>query len=323
MKRFLIACLALTSLIFTLPVLAVRPWAEDIPVDVPRTSENIDASTEITLYHNGEVLTLPLNEYLAGVIAAEIPATFPVEAMKAQAVAARTYTVNRAGLEKSTEHNGAMVCSNPAHCKGYTPISEISSSWGKNSDNYLNKINAAISQTDGEIMLYENQPISAVFFAFSAGKTERAADVWGTDVPYLQSVDSSSDKALDGAVEVKDFPAQEFKSKFTEKYPSAVFSDDPSTWFSNITRSDAGGVMTLTVGGVAIKGTQLRSLFSLRSTNFSVTCTSDKISFETRGYGHGVGLSQYGAKALAEDGKTYREILSQYYKNINFGKISK
>ena len=325
MKRFLILCFSLWICVFTIPLLAVRPWEMQVPIDRPANSTNpdIDASTQITLYTNGEVTTLPLDEYLAGVVAAEIPMTFPEEAIKAQVVAARTYTMNRASLTPSTEHNGAMVCSNPSHCKAYTPIATAAASWGKNQNNYQNKIKNAIAETDGELLLYGGKPISAVFFAISSGKTERAADVWGTDVPYLQSVESEAELKLDGAVETVEFPADEFKNKFIAKYPSASFGDDPSTWFNQITRSDAGGVMTLTVGGVSIKGTALRSLFSLRSTNFSVKCTSDTITFETRGYGHCVGLSQYGAKCLAEDGKDYREILSWYYKGVDFGKITK
>lgn len=325
MKRFLILCLALWLCAFAIPTLAVKPWKMQVVVDNPSNlaEELIDSATEISLYHNDEVIKLPLDEYLAGVVAAEIPASFPVEAMKAQVVAARTYTMNRASLEPSTEHKGAMVCSNYAHCKAYTPIATAAAKWGNNEETYINKIRASIRETDGEILLYDNKPISAVFFAYSAGKTERAADVWGSDVPYLQSVDSSTDKDIDNATRTVSFPSNEFIQKFKAKYPDASFGDDPATWFTDITRSDAGGVMTLKVGGVPLKGTALRSNLGLRSTNFSVTATKDEVTFETRGYGHGVGMSQYGAKGLADNGKNYQEILTHYYKGVNFGKISK
>ncbi len=325
MKRFLIMSTCLWLCAFAIPAIMVKPWKMQVSVENPANLQEdpIDSTTKITLYHNDEVLELNLDEYLAGVVAAEIPASFPVEAMKAQVVAARTYTMNRASLEPSLEHKGAMVCSNYAHCKAYTPLATAAAKWGKNEASYTSKIRECIKETDGEILLYDNKPISAVFFAYSAGKTERAADVWGSDVPYLQSVDSSTDKDIDNATRTVSFPANEFKEKFKAKYPAAVFNDDPSTWFTDITRSDAGGVMTLKVGGVALKGTALRSSFGLRSTNFSVSATKDTITFETRGYGHGVGMSQYGAKGLADAGKNYHDILAHYYKGVSFGKISK
>ena len=133
MKRFCVMSLALWVCLFALPFLSVSPWKEAVPIDKPQsvTAASIDSATTITLFDNGEVISLPLNEYLAGVVAAEIPATFPMNAMKAQVVAARTYTMNRAALTPSTEHNGAMVCSNSAHCKAYKPITTAAASWGK------------------------------------------------------------------------------------------------------------------------------------------------------------------------------------------------
>lgn len=334
MRRFLILCTALWVMIFTIPLLTIRPWEGEVPVDRPalaaatdandtqETAKSIDAATNITLCDNGSVVTLPLDEYLAGVVAAEIPASFPEAAMKAQVVAARTYTMNRASVTPAAAHNGAMVCSNPGHCKAYKPITVAAAGWGKMSESYTEKIKKAVADTDGEILLYNNKPISAVFFAMSSGKTERAADVWGTDIPYLQSVESEGETKLSGFSQTVTLSAAEFQQKFRAKHANAQFGDDPSTWISQITRSDAGGVMTLRVGGVALKGTELRMLYGLRSTNFSAKCTKDSVTFETRGYGHGVGMSQYGARLLAEEGKNYRDILNWYYKGVTFGKIA-
>lgn len=325
MKRFLILCLILWALLFIIPIVTQRPWDENntVPLPVPQKDGSIDADTEITLFHNGKVETLTLDNYLAGVLSAEMPATFPVEALKAQAVAARTYTMNRASLTPSSEHQGAMVCSNSAHCKAYRPIEDAADKWGDKSNVYTNKIKSAIRDTDGEILLYDGKPISAVFFSMSSGKTERAVDVWGSDVPYLQSVESPGETQLENFEATVTFSYDEFKKKLTEKYPKMVFGDDPSLWITDVTRSDAGGVMKLTVGGVSLKGSDLRTLLSLRSTNFSVSFANDAVTVSTKGYGHGVGMSQYGAKILAEEGKIYRDILSTYYKGVNFGKISK
>lgn len=325
MKRFLVFCLVLWVLLFIIPLIVVRPWVENDAIDlpVPPADGCSDADTKITLYHNGKVEELPLNEYLEGVLSAEMPASFPLEALKAQAVAARTYTMNRASLTPSAEHQGAMVCSNSAHCKAYRPLSESAENWGDKASVYVNKIRTAVSGTDGEILLYDGKPISAVFFSMSSGKTERAVDVWGSDVPYLQSVESVGETQLENYSKTVSFSYDDFKKKLMEKYPNMVFGEDPSLWIKDITRSDAGGVMKLNVGGVSLKGSDFRNLLSLRSTNFSLSCANNTVSIETRGYGHGVGLSQYGAKILAEEGKLYTEILSWYYKGVSFGKISK
>lgn len=339
MKRFLALTFALWTALFVIPLLSVRPWDKPESTEVTPapasvetqasapapsiTQKNIDASTNITLLHEGKVISLPLDEYLAGVVVAEMPVVFPEEAIKAQVVAARTHTMNRASLKPSTEHKGAMVCSNPGHCKAYKPLSIAAANWGVSREAYTEKIMRAIRETDGEILLYNNQPISAVFFAISSGKTERAADVWGQDVPYLQSVESPGEDEVDGYLGKVEVSASDFQKKVTSKYKNAKFDSDPHVWFTDITRSDAGGVMKCTVGGVILKGSAVRTLFGLRSTNFTVTCTKDMVTFETRGYGHGVGLSQYGSRTLANQGKNYKEILAWYYRGVSFGKISK
>lgn len=324
MKRFLVFCLVLWTALFAIPLLIVRPWGqESTPAPVPSSGIGTDADTKITLFRNGKVEELPLSEYLEGVLSAEMPATFPLEALKAQAVAARTYTMNRASLTPSTEHQGAMVCSNSAHCKAYRPLSESAKNWGDKASAYISKIRSAVESTDGEILLYDGKPISAVFFSMSSGKTERAVDVWGSDVPYLQSVESVGETELENYSKTVSFSYDEFKKKLMEKYPNMVFGEDPSLWVKDITRSDAGGVMKLNAGGVSLKGSDFRNALALRSTNFSLSFANDTVTIETRGYGHGVGLSQYGAKILAEEGKSYADILSWYYKGVTFGKISK
>ncbi|MEG2570392.1 MAG: SpoIID/LytB domain-containing protein, partial [Clostridia bacterium] len=166
-------------------------------------------------------------------------------------------------------------------------------------------------------------PISAAFFDISSGRTENASDVWGKPIPYLVSVDSTCDTKAEGFSHKTSIPSAEFKAKFIAKHPKAKFSPDPATWISNITRSDAGGVLRLTVGGVPTVGAQLRTQFALRSTNFRVACTADTVTFETQGSGHGVGLSQCGARAMADDGRGYRDILTHYFTGVTFGKIQK
>ncbi|MEG2939307.1 MAG: stage II sporulation protein D [Oscillospiraceae bacterium] len=323
MKRFLILSLSLWVLLFAVPLIAVR--GQDVPASAVKrnVSSGIDTATEITLLEtDGKIIKLPLNKYLEGVLADEMPALFPEEALRAGAVVARTNAMKKAASAASA-HKGAMLCSNPAHCAAYKPLSSVAVSWGVSRDAYSEKIRRAVSDTDGEILLYNKAPISATFFDMSSGRTENASDVWGKPIPYLVSVDSTCDAKAEGFSHKISIPSAEFKAKFIAKYPKAKFSPDPATWISNITRSDAGGVLRLTVGGVPTVGSQLRTQFALRSTNFRVACTADTVTFETQGSGHGVGLSQCGARAMADDGRGYRDILTHYFTGVTFGKIQK
>ncbi|MBQ8004137.1 MAG: stage II sporulation protein D [Oscillospiraceae bacterium] len=280
-------------------------------------------TTNITvkLNHNGSIEELPLNEYLAGVVASEMPALFPEEALKAQAVAARTYTMKKIAAPPAAEHNGAAVCSNPAHCKAYAPLSETAAGWSSDAEEYTNKITRAVSETDGEILLYDGEPITAVFHSTSSGKTENASDVWGGNVPYLVSVKSPGEDSSPRYEDEKTLSPDEFKNIFSKKYPDAKYDTNPENWITSISRSDAGGVKSLSVAGITVKGSDVRSLFGLNSTNFTVSYTDGTVKIKTRGYGHGVGMSQYGARAMALEGKSYDEILMSYYSGVTLGKI--
>lgn len=335
MKRYFILFLTLWIILFTIPFFTLDR-AEEAQADVPMSTDGteaeaassagavdtIDSHTMITLLdENSEVIELALDEYLAGVVAAEMPALFPDEALKAQAVAARTYSMNKLAGSAPPEHKGAALCCDPSHCKAYKPLSAMAVNWGISSQVYTDKIKNAVFITDGEILLYDDQPISAVFHSTSSGKTERAADVWGKDVPYLQSVKSTGEEESPRFSSRVELSPGEFSEKFKKLYINADFSSNPANWFSDINRSSAGGVKTISVGGVPTTGNIIRNLCGLSSTNFAVSASADKIVFETKGYGHGVGMSQYGARALAEQGKSYREILSLYYTGVEFGKI--
>lgn len=242
MKRFLILCFALWLVLFTVPLFAMRetsppPDAAPASGEVDAASQgqesSIDQKTKITLYDDGRVTELALDEYLAGVVASEMPALFPEEALKAQAVAARTETMYRASQSPPESHHGAMVCSDPSHCKAYKPLSVAADNWGISKDLYSNKILKAVKDTDGQILLYDNKPISAVFHAASAGKTERAVDVWGSDVPYLQSVESFGETDSPSYYGRVEMTPEEFKTAFLAQFKNANLTGDPSTWFQN------------------------------------------------------------------------------------------
>ena len=253
------------------------------------------------LYGTADLAPLPseLEEYVVGVVAAEMPAAFGEEALKAQAVAARTYQVRQmqaAGTEKVLYDVG----------QAYIDEGEQKAKWGENYSFYGSKIRKAVRETAGEIMVYEGEPILAAFHAQSAGRTEDAEHVWAEAVPYLRSVDSSGDR---------DAPDHRTTVKFSEKGLKAKLG---SADVKVLSRTDAGYVTEVQVGETTLSGGEVRQALGLRSTNFTIERKGDDILFTTLGYGHGAGMSQYGAGALAEQGKTYHEILRHYYTGIDF-----
>jgi stage II sporulation protein D len=259
-----------------------------------------DAAVTVSLLTAEGVLELPLDLYLSGVLLAELPSDFAPEAQKAQAVAARTFTLRQMAGEK---HPGGALCDDSACCQAWQdPAGERSS---------------AVQATDGQVLYYDGQLIDATYFSCSGGRTEDAVAVWGTDVPYLQAVDSPGEEAAPRYTETVTVPLDDFRAAL----PACDLSGDPAGWFGAVTYTAGGGVETLEIGGVAWTGTELRQRFSLRSTCFTVAVTADAIELTTLGYGHRVGLSQYGADAMARQGCDYVEILQHYYTGVTVAQM--
>lgn len=329
MKRILLHMMIVWTILLIVPLfcafsMGLTSQKEISQIKADETGKKYD-DVKIKVKHTdtGEVEEMPLCDYLINVVTAEMPASFERDALMAQAVAARSYTYNKYLKNQSSPgifetHDGADVCTNFSHCKAYMTLSDAKEKWGQTwVDTYYEKICSAVRDTDGEILTYGSQPVNAVFHSASYGRTENAQDVWGGDVAYLKSVESPLGEAADSLVSKVTLPLEEFKSTILSEYPDAVFSDDKSTWVSDIVRSEGGSVSGIKIGGIDLKGTKVRTLFSLKSANFILTLSDSEASFEVYGSGHGVGLSQYGANALAKDGYTYREILSWYYKGTD------
>ncbi len=292
-------------------------------VDINSEGREVAAGGEIAVLTGGEVRTMPLETYVEGVVAAEISPDFPEEAIRAQAVAARTYAVYKAKAGRPMQHRDADVCDDYTHCAAYIDLAAAASGrWGEDAGTNTGIIRKAVQDTAGEIVTKDREPIVAVFHAASAARTESAKDIWGTDIPYLQSVASPGGSACSKYEGTVRMTFDEFRAKIRESYPEADLSGDPKRWFSASTRSGAGSVIVCTMGGVQVRGTDLRTVLGLNSANFSLTIDENSISFHTVGYGHGVGLSQYGAKYLAEQGSTYQDILTHYYTGTEIAKMS-
>ncbi|MDO5549180.1 MAG: stage II sporulation protein D [Eubacteriales bacterium] len=292
--------------------------------DVAKTEEEMpEEDVCIAVSINGSVQEMNLEEYVAGVTAAEMPASFPEEALKAQAIAARTFAQSKRISDGDDTHPDADVCDDYTHCAAYLDLdTQAEEQWGSEADEWRAKIEQAVQETRGEIVTYQGEPITAVFHAACSEETESAVDVWGADIPYLVSVESTGDDACPDYTSSVTFGAEEFRQLMLQKYEDINLTGMPKTWFTDFERADAGNVLRCTVGGVHAKGTTLRSLLGLRSTNFTVSTTETSITFETTGYGHAVGMSQYGAKGMAEEGKTCEEILTHYYTDTEISKIT-
>ena len=260
----------------------------------------------------GELVELPMDEYLWGVVAAEMPASFEEEALKAQACAARTYTALRQN-GSGGKHPEADICGVSSCCQAYVERSAAEARWGLNAKEYAGKIQRAVEETDSLGILYNGAPIQALFFSSAAGRTVDAVEVWGSAVDYLKSVDSPEGEEVPNYRTQVQLTAQEVRRLTLDAYPGADLSGDPASWFGQASRNEAGGVISIPLGGITLTGGQVRSLFSLRSASFTVRWEEEQFLFEVTGYGHGVGMSQYGANAMAKEGSGFREILTWYY----------
>jgi len=276
-----------------------------------------EATINVYIASEDKVVTMSKSQYLKEVVSAEMPADFHIEALKAQAVAARSYLTSRMNAykqsEKPKEHKGADICTDPTHCKAWISQEKRMESWGDSAKSNWDKISRAVDETSGQIITYNNEVISAVFHSTSSGRTENSKDVWGGDRPYLVSVESPGDLYSPKYKSEKSISVEEFKKTISNNIENVDFNKE---LVGEIERSEAGGIITISVGGVEIKGSKLRTLFDLRSTNINVTVTGDTVNFDVTGYGHGVGMSQYGANYLANQGTNYIDILKTYYQGV-------
>ena len=256
-----------------------------------------------------EVCEMDMQDYLIGVVAAEMPADFAPEALRAQAVAARTYALYCAETHR---HPDADVCTDYTCCQAWRSGEALRRDWGAEYQARHEKVAAAVQATDGEILCYGGHAIFAAFHSSSAGYTEDCGAIWG-DLPYLVSVMSPEDAgSVPGYVSTRTLTPLDFRDTLLSLRPEADFSAPPERWLGETILDDSGRVASVELGGAVFTGVELRKLFSLRSTAFTLDYDGDFV-FTVTGFGHGVGMSQYGANVLAAEGESYREILAHYY----------
>ena len=303
------AALALACLALALAAALLLPGGGDAE---PEDGAGADSEIRFTALSAGEVVETSMYEWLPGAVAGEMPASFEAEALKAQAVAARTYILSRMASPPAS-HPEAAVCDDPGCCKAHLTDAQLRENWGEDYAANLARIGGAVRSTDGQYLEYGGEAIEAVFHSSSAGMTEDAAELWSAR-PYLVSV-SSPETAADvpdyvTSVEVS---PEDFAARLGAAYPEADFSGGAAFWLGAVSRDGSGRVESVEAGGVSVPGTELRELFGLRSTAFTLDYTAGGFLFTVTGYGHGVGMSQYGANVMAGSGSEYGEILAHYY----------
>lgn len=274
------------------------PGAASPPPAVWDTTQSPGGTTVRLLQSDGQVTTLDLEDYLVGVLAAEMPASFESAALEAQAVAARTYALSHQA--KGPHLPQADVCTDFACCQAY--LAAPPESWGADTERYSKKLRSAVDATAGQVLTQDGALIDAVFHASSVGQTAPAQAVWGAAVPYLVSV--STPETAENVPDLQQEAAFTPEELETLLGPGELGETVYEPW---------GGVATLAVGDRVMTGTQVRKALGLRSTRFRVEDRGDRIVFITSGYGHGVGMSQRGADLMAKEGATYQEILAHYY----------
>lgn len=307
----LVLSLALTLICAPAPTLPAELTLVEASLErEDRQQESFDLTHTILLQQDGESREISLRDYLIGVVMSEMMLSFEDSALQAQAIASRTFAL------RCEKHDGANICADSGCCQAWGASDDISERCGKDYESFYRKAAAAVDATDGLVLKYQGELIDATFFACSGGMTEDAAAVWGAEVPYLQSVDSPGEEIAGCYHSTADFTTQEFSNRILANIPEADLSGDPVGWLGMVERTEGDGVKQMEIGGATIEGVELRRIFGLKSTRFTVTYEDSVFSFDVYGYGHRVGMSQYGAQAMAQAGADAKTILESYYTGV-------
>jgi stage II sporulation protein D len=333
-KPFAVVAALLFTITLLVPALLVIPFSDskvsgklgenlqsNEPEAVPVDSQQLESSVEVAVYRMAkkQIEAIPLERYVVGVVAAEMPADFELEALKAQALTARTYIVRQMMSETQLGvPEGASVTDTVTH-QVYKSEEDLRKVWEpEDFDWKLRKIQEAVIATKGQILTYEGKPISSTFFSTSNGYTENSEEYWSNSFPYLRSVSSpwdvkESPKFNNQVV----MPIREFEEKLGVKIASRDVIGEI------IERTAGNRVAKVNFNGKVLTGKDIREKLDLKSSDFTWVLKGSQIVISTKGYGHGVGMSQYGANGMAKEGKTYDEIVKYYYKGVNISAADK
>lgn len=322
MKKKVLCYLFLCILLTSIPLIPVKLFGQKFSTEEPEQlaeTEAVPTPSGRECYHvldkdTGEISEIPVRDYLIGAVGAEMPVSFELEALKAQTVAAHTYAERQARLaDKRPDLKGADFSNDASQYQAFYTKEELEKLYSDNFQEYYHKLETVVDSVLNEMIYYEDEPIIAAFHAMSGGKTESAKNVWGSDIAYLQSVDSKADKNAPQFEQTVTYSAEEVKTMLLSSREGLFLGTDTAHWFGEPEYSEAGTVLQIPVGTSVFTGQELRTVFSLRSAVFSIQYENQNFQFITHGYGHDVGMSQYGANEMAKSGADYKEILAYYY----------
>lgn len=338
MKKDFISTIIFSSIILIFMIVAPIIIVKSLPVTSGVSDEDekgkevfnqednnitIDGNSNIKVHLTNEdkVIEVEIEEYVKSVVSGEMPASFNEEALKAQAVAARTYVASKK-LKPCPNANGGDVCDS-THCQVYISKEERIRTWDDKGNEYWDKISKAVEETKGLVLAYNNELVMyPQFFSTSSGNTENAVDVFSNDIPYLVSVESNGEEVAPKFQKEFTFEINDFINKINNLYSEANLSiNNLSDNIEIISRSDAGGIKEIRFGEYTAKGSDFRLSFGLSSTNFEYSIEGNNIIFKCKGYGHGVGMSQWGANIMGKNGVKYDEILKHYYTDVEIEEL--
>lgn len=334
MKKIIIYVLVILSLIFLLPVMLTSKFesmqtvvedfskmenTDDRKNNIDTTPYNYSEFGTVNLLNKetGEITEIDLDEYLLGVVSAEMPANFNIEALKAQAVVARTYTIYTI-MHNGSKHGERAICTSPACCQAWISKEDRMNKWDESErEENWNKIVEAVYSTKGQIIEYNGEVIDAFFHSNSGGKTEMPVNVWGgSDYPYLQSVETAGEDEYTQYSSEVNISKEELQSKMKEKYNDFSINWNETECIKITEYTDSNRARSVKIGNKIISGVEVRSIFGLKSTNFKIEIEGNNVNFSVIGYGHGVGMSQTGADSMAKSGSNYQEIIKHFYTGV-------
>lgn len=330
MKKILLYIIIFVSICFFLPFLFTKKEEKPTLATIGENKEQETTKKEelnnenkqyqtIRLLHTktDQIEEIELDEYLYGVVAAEMPASFQKEALKAQAVVARTYTIYKIQNNQS-KHEGADICDDSTCCQAWITKEDRLNRWEEAlRESNWNKIVEAVDSTKGKIITYEGQPINAFFHSNSGGKTETTINVWGGDnYPYLQAVATAGEEDYTQYQSEVTLSKQTFIDKIREKHADFEIDFSKEDCIQILEYTDGDRVKNIKIGNIEISGVEVRTILGLKSANFTIEMKQDTIKFSVKGYGHGVGMSQTGADSMAKQGSNYEEIIKHFYTGV-------
>ena len=336
MKKILIYLLSFILICFVIPAMLTKRTVSTISQeDANVENEQVQQSKEneqdyeynkygtITLLHKktGEIEQVNIDDYLCNVVSAEMPANFEMEALKAQAIVARTYTVYKILNKK---HENADICDDSTCCQAWVSKEDRFARWeeSKRESNWQ-KINDCVNNTKGKIITYNNQPINAFFHSNSGGVTEIPVNVWGgSGLPYLQVVETAGEEGYTQYSSEVILNKEELIEKLKTKYSDIQIDFNNNDDIKILDYTDGNRVKTVKFGNHELSGVETRTILGLKSTNFEIIKENDNIKFSVKGYGHGVGMSQTGADTMAKQGSNYEDIIKHFYKDVEITNIN-